>query len=329
MRLRTIIAAMTVAASTVASSAAWAQEKVTVRLDFLPWGIHAALHLAAEKGWFKDEGLDVDISDGKGSNVTIQQVASGEIDIGQVQLNVAAVARTKGLPVMSIAGFVRRGDLGALVPVDSGINSVKDLEGRKVAYVATTSASVLAEPFFVAGGADPKKIELINVDSSSQMAVYNAKTVDAVIMTVPLGIAVAAETRPSKGVMLADVGMNLPSYGLITSDTTLKDRGPVLKKFVGVAAKAWDYLYSDPSHIDEGVAAILAQRPNDKLNAPILKEQVTLYKEFLNTDATKDKKIGWQSDEDWKIGIATLEKAGLIPAGKQPSDFYTNEFVSE
>ena len=36
-----------------------AQEKLSVRLDFSPWGIHAAMHLAQEKGWFKQAGLDV------------------------------------------------------------------------------------------------------------------------------------------------------------------------------------------------------------------------------------------------------------------------------
>jgi NitT/TauT family transport system substrate-binding protein len=316
-------------ASVVTLTSASAQEKLSVRLDFLPWGIHTALHLAAEKGWFKEQGLDVTITDGKGSNLTIQQVASGDVDIGQVQLNASAVARTKGLPVMAIAGFVRQGDLGALVAADSGINSVKDLEGKKVAYVATTTAAALAEPFFKAGGADPKKIDVINVDASSQMSVFTAKTVDAVIMTVPLGEAVAAKTRPAKGILLADIGMNIPSYGLITSDKTLKERGPALQKFVTAAVKAWEYLYSDPSHIDEGVKAMMAQRPNDKLDPEILKQQVILYKRLLNTEATKDKKIGWEDDKDWVVAIGVLERAGLIPAGAKPSDFYTNAFVTE
>lgn len=328
MKHRFFIAAVAIVATSISTSA-FAGEKVNVRLDFLPWGIHAALQLAAEKGWFKEQGLDVEITDGKGSNVTIQQVATGEVDIGQVQLNSAAIARAKGLPVVSIAGFVRRCDLGALVPVDGGINTVKDLEGRKVAYVAATTVSVLTEPFFVAGGANPKKVDLLNVDAASQMSVYNARTVDAVMMTVPLGEAVAETTRPSKGILLSDIGMNLPSYGLITSDKVLKERAPMLQKFVSVSVKAWEYLYSDPKHIDEGVAAIIAQRPGDKLDAGILKRQVELYHAFLDSNATKGKKTGWQSEADWKVAVATLEKAGLLPPGTKPTDYYTNAFVSE
>jgi NitT/TauT family transport system substrate-binding protein len=113
--------------------------RLAVRTDFLPWGMHAGLHLGVVKGWFKEAGVDVEVSDGRGSGVTMQQVATGDIDIGWVQLGAMAVARGKGVPITSIAGLARRGDLGALVPKDSGMTKVKDLEGKKVAYTAGTS----------------------------------------------------------------------------------------------------------------------------------------------------------------------------------------------
>ena len=47
-----------------------------MRTDFLPWGMHAGLHLGVVKGWFKEAGVDVEVSDGRGSGVTMQQVAT-------------------------------------------------------------------------------------------------------------------------------------------------------------------------------------------------------------------------------------------------------------
>ncbi len=327
--LRRLVAAIVIATSVSHATGASAQDSLRVRLDFLPWGVHAALHLAQQKGWFKEAGLDVDITDGKGSGLTIQQVASGEIDIGQVQLNAVAVARNQGIPIRSIAGFVRRGDLGAIVPDDGKINSVKDLAGKRVAYVAATSFGPLAEPFLIAGGVARRDINLVNVDASSLMSIYTSGAADAVLTNIPLGIPVSADKRPSKGLLLADVGMNLPSYGLIVSDTTLKTKAKVLMKFVPVAVRAWEYIYNgDPGHIDEGVQAIISQRPNDKLDPAILKGQVAQYGKFLYTQATEGKKIGWQSEEDWNAAIATMERVGLIKAGLKPSDLYTNEFVS-
>ncbi len=327
--LRGLLAAVVLATSVLHAAGAWAQDSLKVRLDFLPWGVHAALHLAEQKGWFKDAGLDVDITDGKGSGLTIQQVASGEIDIGQVQLNAVAVARNQGIPITSIAGFVRRGDLGAIVPDDGKINSVKDLAGKKVAYVAATSFGPLAEPFLIAGGLPRNDVNLVNVDASSLMSVYISGAADSVLTNIPLGIPAAAGKRPSKGLLLADVGMNLPSYGLIVSDSTLKTRAKALMKFVPVAVRAWEYVYNgDPAHIEEGVQAILSQRPSDKLDAAILKGQVAEYGKFLYTPATEGKKLGWQSKEDWKAAIATMERIRLIKPGFKPSDLYTNEFVT-
>ena len=84
---------------------AQALPKLVVRVDFSPWGMHAGLHLGVEKGWFKEAGLDVEVSDGKGTGIVLPQVASGDVDVGWVQLGAMAVARGKGIPVTSIAGL--------------------------------------------------------------------------------------------------------------------------------------------------------------------------------------------------------------------------------
>ena len=68
-----------------------AQDKLSVRLDFSPWGVQAAMHLAKNKGWFKDAGLDVDIQDGRGSGNTIQLVNAGQVDVGQVQVGLVGI----------------------------------------------------------------------------------------------------------------------------------------------------------------------------------------------------------------------------------------------
>jgi NitT/TauT family transport system substrate-binding protein len=107
-------------------------DRLTVRLDFIPVGFHTAMHLAKEKGRFAREGLEVEIQDGTGSLNTIQLVGSGQIDVGQVQLGVMAIAREKGVPVKSFAGFVRKSDLGVIVPRDSGMKTVEDLKGKKL-----------------------------------------------------------------------------------------------------------------------------------------------------------------------------------------------------
>ena len=304
---------------------AQALPKLTARVDFLPWGMHAGLHLGVDKGWFKEAGLDVEVSDGKGSGITMQQVATGDVDIGWVQLGVMAIARGKGMPITSIAGLVRRGDLGALVPKGAGLTKVKDLEGKKVAYTAGTSWGPLVDPFLEAGGTSRDKVNLVSVDQTALLSIYASGGVDATLTTFPFAKPTADRQRPSDGILLADVGINIPSYGLIVAQRTLETKDDALRRFVPVVVKAWEYIY--PDKIDEAVQAILKQRPNEKLDAGILRDQIVEYRSFFVTEATKDKRFGWQSEEDWKGTIAILEKVKSIPAGSKPADYYTNKFV--
>jgi NitT/TauT family transport system substrate-binding protein len=106
-----------------------ASEKLSLRLDWTPHGMHAPIFLAVEKGWFQRAGLDVTIEDGNGSVIAAQLVGAGQFDIGHASLSSVAIARGKGLPVTSVAGFIRKSDMGVLVPVGSGWKSAKDLEG--------------------------------------------------------------------------------------------------------------------------------------------------------------------------------------------------------
>ena len=299
--------------------------KLTARVDFLPWGMHAGLHLGVMKGWFKEAGLDVEVSDGRGSGVTMQQVATGDVDIGWVQLGAIAVARGKGMPIISIAGLARRGDLGALVPKDSGMKKVKDLEGKRVAYTAGTSWGSLVDPFFAAGGASRDKVNLVSVDQTALLSIYMSGGVDATLTTFPFAKTTADRQRPSEGILLADVGINIPSYGLIVTRRTLDTKEDALRRFVPVVVRAWEYIYND--HIDEGVDAIVKQRPNERLDLGILRGQIVEYRPFFFTDATKGKRFGWQSDADWKGTIDILEKTKAIPTGSAPSDYYTNKLV--
>ena len=93
-----------------------AADRIAVRLDWTPWGSHSAIHLAAQKGLFAKYDLDVTVDDGNGSVATVQIVGNGEYDVGHASLAPMAIARSKGLPVKAIAGFIRKNDIGLLVP---------------------------------------------------------------------------------------------------------------------------------------------------------------------------------------------------------------------
>ena len=178
---------VTCAFLTFASTAvAQAVDKVKVRLDWTPWGLHGAMHLAQQKGWYKSAGLDVEIEDGNGSVTTIQIVGSGDqFDVGHAALGPMMIARDKGLPVKAIAVFARISDLGVLVPSDSGIKGPRDLKGKKVAYTAGSLEAPFIDAFLAAGGLKRSDVELVSVDAAAKAATYVSGRTDAVFSTIP------------------------------------------------------------------------------------------------------------------------------------------------
>ena len=136
-------------AAVALSASAWAQnpEPLRVRLDWTPWGVHGAFHLAQQKGWYKQAGLDVSLEDGNGSVTTVQIVGGGDsFDVGHAALASVMIAREKGMPVKAVAVFARQSDIGLLVPADAGITGPAQLKGKKVAYTAAVSYTHLTLP---------------------------------------------------------------------------------------------------------------------------------------------------------------------------------------
>lgn len=321
-RLAALAAAVMLVLSGGAASAA---ESLSVRLDWSTHAMHTPFFLALEKGWFAKAGLEPKIEDGNGSTTTVQLVSSKNFDVGHASLAPMALAKAKGLPVTSIAGFIRKGDMGILVPADSGIKTPADLVGKKVAYTTGSLEGPFVEPFFKKNGVDPSKVGLLNVEAATKVSTYVSATSDAVISTVPYFLPITDAKRKSNGILFADFGMNLPGFGLIANTETLKQKPEAIKKFASIVAGAWAYIYD--GHEDEAVAAVLKHRPNSPMSAPIMRAQLDQYRDYFYTDNTRNTPIGVQSAADWEGTIKDMVEAKAVKGGMKPEDVFTNDYL--
>jgi NitT/TauT family transport system substrate-binding protein len=303
----------------------FAADKVRLRLDWTPWGDQAAIHLAAQKGLFAKYNLDVAIDDGNGSVATVQIVGNGEYDVGHASLAPMAIARSKGLPVKAIAGFVQQNDIGLLVPIDSGIKGPADLKGKKIAFTAGSLEAPFIDRFLAAGKITRNDVELINVDAASKAGTYMAGRADAAFSSVPFFLPVVSSQRPSTSINFADVGLQFPSFGLFATEKTIGEKRDALRRFVSVVAGCWAYILA--GHEDEGVQAIISARPQAKLNPAVLRQQVDTLKKFAFTDATKNLPFGTMALSDWKQAVETLAGGGLVDRSLDPATAFTNEMI--
>lgn len=309
------------------SNAVAAQDALRLRLDWTPWGNQAAFHLAQAKGWYKQAGLDVQIDDGNGSTSTVQIVGTGsDYDMGFAALSSMVIARGKGLPVKAIADYARNSDIGVMVPLDSGITGIAGLRGKRIGYTASSLETPFLDTFFKAGGLTKADVELINLEGAAKLGAYLSGKLDAAFSAIPFLVPAVNEGRPSRGIGLSAAGLTMPSYGLFAKDTTIAAKRDALARFVTVSDAAWAYIIA--GHADEGVAAIRAARPNAKLNAVAMREQVDSFITFFPTAATKDMPPGTMAAADWQATLQTMLSGKLVPETLQADDLYVALFDS-
>lgn len=309
------------------AATARAQDKVTLMTDWSPYGVHGPLFLAQQKGWLKQAGLDVDIQDGKGSVTTIQLVGTGSIDVGFVQLASMAAAIDKGMAITSVVCWVRAGDNGVIVPANGPIHTPQDLVGRRIVYPLGGASASLMQAFFNAAKLPKDKLNLIGVDSSALASTYIAGNVDAAITTIAYLEPMIEDKRASRTIPYSSVGLLVPSFGLVVRKSDITARKEMLAKLVPVLNRSWDYV--EHGHVDEAIDAIIAGRPNEKLDRAVMKAQLIGYLKLLDTPATKGKPTGWQAASEWQQAAASLQSAGLIKTALPPQDYYTNQFIAQ
>jgi NitT/TauT family transport system substrate-binding protein len=253
--------ALSLAAAFMAQPA-FAAEKVTFMIDWLPSGDKAAAYVGVHKGLFAAEGLDVTIQSGRGSSDVVTKLATGTVDIGTGGLAALLQARAESaVPVTAIASVYTKQADAIFTTEGSGITSLKDVVGKKVA-TATFSSSNVAWPLVLqANGIDPASVTLLKVDPGALAPMLASGQVVATInwITVaPAFTGVLAETKKTlKVVQWSDYGFDGYGLSVFASDKIIKERPEVVKKFMVAYKKAQDLAIKDPAIAAESLKAIV------------------------------------------------------------------------
>lgn len=327
MRASAFVLSAALTATAMISGVANAADTLRVRLDWTPWGDQVPFHLAVKKGWYAKQGLDVQLEDGNGSVSTVQIVGNGDYDIGHASLATMAIARSKGLNVKAVAGFIRQNDIGLMIGKDTGVNSPKDLKGKKLTFTAGSLETPFLDRFISAGGLNRDDLELTNVDAANKGTLYMSGRVDGAFSSAPFMQPIFDRQRPTKTIKFSDYGLEFPSFGLFATEATIAAKRDQIRKFASVTAGAWQYILN--GHEAEGVQAIMEARPQAKLDAQTLLDQIKILSGLVSTPATAGKSMGIMAEADWAKAIDTLQQGKLMGHVEAPGAYYTNDFIDE
>lgn len=296
------------------------KEKLTVMLDWYPNAVHSFLYTAMKKGYFAEEGIDLDIQMPAETNDPLRMAAANKIDLAFTYQPAVAIARSEGVPVKSIATVVRHPLNVVLVPKNSPIHSPKDFAGKKIGYPSMPLDEVNIQTMMEKDGADFKQAKMTDIGFDIVSALATNR-VDAVIGGYKNHEQLLLDKKgfPVRAINLSDYGVPDSSELVIAaSDKTIADKKDVLARFWKAASKGQDYVLN---HKQEGLGYLLA---NEKKEFPLEKDveekSLDILLPLMNEQGQP---FGAQSADQWTKVVEWLKKNKQVKPDVKPEDCFT------
>ncbi|MHB9096133.1 MAG: ABC transporter substrate-binding protein, partial [Eubacteriales bacterium] len=183
-------------------------KKVAVMLDWTPNTNHTGLYVAKDKGFYKEQGLDVEIVQPGPGTTADQLVASGKADFGVSYQEGVTLARASGIPLVSIAAVIQHNTSAFASLKEANIRSVKDFEGKRYGgWGSPIEEAVLKAVMAKAGGnyAKTKNITLgatdffksIGRDADFEWIFYGWDGIEAKRRGISLNLIMVKELDPA------------------------------------------------------------------------------------------------------------------------------------
>ena len=262
----------------LAMSGAAAQELTKVRftLDWKYQGIHAYVFWAQEKGYFKAEGLDVDIDQGTGSAATVTRIASGAYDAGFGDMNaVIQLAGTKpGEQPVMVYMIYNKPPFALITKASGPIKTLKDVVGHTMGMPAGGSAGQLFVPLAKLNGIDPAKVAILNMQPNLQeQMLLNGQVDFSAVFTVTSYInLIGMKVDPDNDIRwlyFSDYGIDLYSNGIMVSQKLIKEKPKAVAGLVRALNRAIIETAAAP---DAAIAVMMKMEP--LMNAALEKQRL-------------------------------------------------------
>ncbi|MHB9144791.1 MAG: ABC transporter substrate-binding protein [Symbiobacteriia bacterium] len=298
-------------------------KKVSLMLDWYPNAVHSFIYAAAQQGYFKAEGLEVDVKmPADDPTEGLKLVGAGKETFAIYYQADTLLARAEGVPVVSVGAIVRHPLNGIMVPTGAGINSPRDLEGKRLGYAGTPEGEAMVKTMVKAAGGNPDKVKLTNVgfDLIPAMA---TKKVDALNGAYINHEQLLLEKQGMPITYFSPAKYGVSDYYelvMLTGEQTVKSDPELVKAFWRALRKGQAWVEQHP---DAALKLVLSQQ--DK-SFPLDQDVETKSLQILLPLMTdKGVPFGMQTAENWQATADWLVSVGMLkPGGVKVSDAFVN-----
>ena len=296
-----------------------ALETVDVVLDWYPNAVHAFLYQAIDKGYFEEEGLQVNILFPSNANDPLSMPAVGKADIGFYYQEDTIIAKANEDIPVKVLGAVVQEPISIVASLkEKNITTPADLVGKTIGYSGTQFAEVAMSQLLQSAGATLEDVEMIDVgfDLMSSMTTNN---VDATF-----GCFLNHEIPALEEQGFAMDYMKLPDYGvpnyyalmLVTGEKQLEQNRDKYTRFLRACRKGFADMKTDP---DESLRLMMENQnaENFPLTESVEKKSFDVLLPLMEKEGSpflsQDSAV-WQENIDW------LYETGMIHSTFSPDE---------
>ncbi len=258
--MKKLIVSMLAGAMSLAAAQAWAADKVTLQLKWVAQGQFGGYFVAKDKGFYEEEGLDVDIKPGGPDIAPEQIIAGGGADVIVTWMAAGLSARDKGVPLVNIAQPYAKSGLELICPKDGPVKSEADFKGHTLGVWFFGNEY----PFYAwmhklgystEGG--PDGVTVLKQSFDVQPLVQKQADCISVMTYNEYWQAIDAGFKPEDLIVFnySELGNDLLEDGLYVMQDKLQDPAfqDKMVRFVRASMKGWKYAVEHPDEAAEAV----------------------------------------------------------------------------
>ncbi|MCZ0701645.1 ABC-type nitrate/sulfonate/bicarbonate transport system substrate-binding protein [Natronobacillus azotifigens] len=297
-------------------------ESVSIVLDWTPNTNHTGLYVAEAKGYFEEEGLDVDIIL-PGESGADQFVASGQADFGISSQQAVTEARIQDIPLVSVAAIIQNNTSGFASPVDKGISSPADYANRTYGGYGAPIESAFLGALMEEENASVDDVEIMNIGNTDFFTAFER---DVDFIWIYYGwTGIEAEVR---GIELKVQYLNEYSEELdyhtpviTTNERMIKDKSEVIKRFLSAVSKGYQDAITKP---EESASLLLDAVPD--LDADLVHASQVWLADKYQADAEQ---WGIQSETVWNNFANWMLNNDLLDEELDIQEAFTNDYLPQ
>lgn len=248
---------LTVIVSLLAGSTAHANETVRLALQWYPQAQFAGYYMAREKGIYDRYNLDVEILHGGADTDSLILLKQGTADYGTAFLSAAMEQRSKGVPLVNIGQIVHRSALMLIARKDSGIKTIKDLDGARVGTWGTKFQLQPTALFY------RENLDVTFVRQSPSFELFMRGGLDAALAMwyneYHRLIAYGLNPEEMNTFFFSDLDLNQPEDGIYCLESTLAASPKTAAALVRASVEGWEYAFAHPEEAVDTILRIMKE----------------------------------------------------------------------